>query len=281
MLLPGGPTYSFSVCQNPACRHGWLRAASSPETDAYPADYYTHVPSQPAGLLGRTVARVKRSRLGHALGYVMYLQDQAPGRVLEVGCGSGSRLAELRDRGWEVQGVEPDEAAVAVAREHYKVPVVAGMLEEGTFPPGSFDAVVMTHVIEHVADPIPLLRVCRSLLRPGGRVVITCPNLDSYGHATYGAAWIGLDPPRHEHLFTLDSLVAVTRAAGFSSVRGRTSVRGALGNLVGSEQVRAAGHRRGRVVPSLRAKGLALTAVELAHLARNRRAGEEIALAAS
>ena len=54
-----------------------------------------------------------------------------------------------------------------------------------------------------------------------------------------------------------------------------------VGNLVGSEQVRAAGHRRGRVVPSLRAKGLALTAVELAHLARNRRAGEEIALAAS
>jgi hypothetical protein len=111
--------------------------------------------------------------------------------------------------------------------------------------------------------------------------VVTCPNLDAYGHSRYGASWMALDPPRHYHLFTRDSLAMLARAAGFTSVHARTSVRGALGNLIGSEQVRASGNRRGRVGAGLRAKGLALSAVELVRLARDPRAGEEIALTAA
>ncbi len=275
---PGGPTYSFFRCQNAACGHGWLRAPSSPDViEAYPEGYYTHAPA-PEGLIARSITRVKRSNLGHALGYVMYLQGMVPGRVLEIGCGSGARLADLRGSGWDVQGLEPDAAAAAVARDHYHVPVVIGTLDEETFPPASFDAIVMTHVIEHVADPLPLLRACHTLLRAGGKLVITCPNLDAYGHRRYGACWIALDPPRHEHLFTCASLVALVEGAGFASVDARTSVRGAWGNFVGSEQVRASGNRRGRAGATLRAKGLILTVNELVRLARDRLAGEEIAV---
>lgn len=276
---PGGASYSFARCTNPACGHAWLCGHGAAE-DAYPADYYTHAPTS-RGFVARSLARVKRSRVGHALGYVMYLQGMRPGRLLEVGCGSGERLAEMRERGWEVQGVEPDPAAVAVARDHYHVPVLTGTLDEAAFPAATFDAVVMTHVVEHIADPLPLLCICRNVLRPGGSLVVTCPNLDAFGHRRYGAAWIAFDPPRHEHVFTLASLVALARKAGFESVHARTSVRGAFGNLAGSDQVRAHGDRRHGSGAALRAKALLLTAYELAQLARDPLAGEEIALTAS
>jgi 2-polyprenyl-3-methyl-5-hydroxy-6-metoxy-1,4-benzoquinol methylase len=276
-LTPGGLTYSFSRCENPACGHAWLRAPSSSEAvDAYPANYYTHQPA-PTGLVARSVARAKRSGLGHALGYVMYLQDMTPGRVLEVGCGSGARLAELRGMGWDVQGIEPDATAAAVAQDYYHLPVLVATLEQGTFPPASFDAVVMTHVIEHVPDPLPLLRACRTVLSPGGKLVVTCPNIDAYGHRRYGASWTALDPPRHEHLFTRASLMALARAAGFLSVEARTSIRGAWGNFGGSEQLRATG-RRGGAGAALRAKALALVAYELVRLTGDPLAGEEIAM---
>jgi SAM-dependent methyltransferase len=267
------------VCTNPQCGHAWLRAHSRAE-DTYPADYYTHAPADP-GLASRLLATVKRSRVGQALGYVMYLQGVRPGRLLEVGCGSGERLSEMRARGWDVHGVEPDATAAAVARDHYRVPVVTGTLDEAALPPATFDAVVMTHVIEHVADPLPLLRACRAVLRPGGRLVVTCPNLAAFGHRRYGAAWIALDAPRHEHVFTRASLVALARKAGFETLRARTSVRGAWGNLVGSEQVRAHGDRRHRASLALKARGLVLSGYELATLVADKDAGEEIALIAS
>jgi SAM-dependent methyltransferase len=248
--------------------------------EAYPADYYTHGPAA-AGPVARSIAAAKRGGLGRALGYVMYLQGMRPGRVLDVGCGNGSRLAELRARGWDVQGVEPDSKAAAVAHERYHVPVVVGTLERDTFPQASFDAIVMTHVIEHVRDPLPVLRTCRMLLRPGGKLVVTCPNLDAYGHRRYGASWIALDAPRHEHLFTRASLIALSSAAGFTAIDARTSVRGAFGNFAGSEQVRASGRRTGRGGLALCAKALALMSYELVRLARDPLAGEEIALITS
>ena len=162
-----------------------------------------------------------------------------------------------------------------------RVPVVVGTLDEATFAPKSFDAIVMTHVIEHVPEPLPLLRACRTLLRPGGKLVVTCPNGDAYGHRRYGTSWITLDPPRHEHVFTRLSLVALARAAGFSSVNSRTSVRGALGNFVGSEQVREFGQRSGRAGLGVQVKSLLLTAYELSLLARDPLAGEEIAVVCS
>jgi predicted SAM-dependent methyltransferase len=123
-------------------------------------------------------------------------------------------LAEMRHAGWDVQGVEPDPNAAAVARAN-GIAVVNELLEEASFPPASFDAVTMNHVIEHFHDPIEALRISHRLLKPDGVLWIATPNLASRGHSLFGRDWIGLDPPRHLVLFTRSSLAGALAATGF------------------------------------------------------------------
>lgn len=167
---------------------------------------------------GAVVARVLPKRRWYADGWVRRLPAPRPGaRLLDVGCGEGSFLATMRDAGWAVQGLEPDPAAAEVTRSR-GIPVEEAPIEAHTLPSGSFDALTMSHVLEHVHDPRGALRACRELLRPGGILWLATPNLDARGHARFGPAWIGLDPPRHLCIFTRASLLAALREAGFAVV---------------------------------------------------------------
>jgi SAM-dependent methyltransferase len=159
------------------------------------------------------VSREKR-RVRHA-----YLGDLAPGTLLEVGCGSGWRLAELRRLGWDVVGQEVDEAAAARAREGHGLTVVVGPLERLGLPSAGFDAVILNHVIEHISEPVSLLRECWRLVTPGGRLVCVTPNVDGLGRRIFGARWRGLEPPRHLHVFSRRTLGIVARSAGIERFR--------------------------------------------------------------
>ncbi len=146
----------------------------------------------------------------------MYLQDAAPGRLLDVGAGSGKFLYEMRGRGWEVEGLDADPQAAKAAGERYGVRVRACGLAEARFPSCSFDAITLNHVLEHLPDPVALLRECERVLRPGGRLVGITPNADSWGHGRFGRNWRGLEPPRHLHVFNPRSLAACAGKAGFA-----------------------------------------------------------------
>jgi len=75
--------------------------------------------------------------------------------------------------------------------------------------------VTLSHVIEHVHDPVACLREVFRLCKPGGQVWITTPNLESYGHRRFREHWIGLQPPNHLVLFTRSSIMHALNAAGF------------------------------------------------------------------
>jgi len=145
--------------------------------------------------------------------------------LLDVGCGNGRYLAQMRTLGWEVTGVEVDPAAAAQARAAFGLKVQTGTLFDAGFPPDSFDVVTISHVIEHVDDPLRLLHECFRVLRPGGRVVITTPNITSLGHRWFGSAWRGLEPPRHLILFSPRALDQLVGKAGFQRVELQTSGR--------------------------------------------------------
>jgi 2-polyprenyl-3-methyl-5-hydroxy-6-metoxy-1,4-benzoquinol methylase len=134
-----------------------------------------------------------------------YLERVTGGRVLDVGCGSGDWLISMRSFGWEVHGLDFDPKAVAAAN-NLGLHVDCGALEQQNYPPRSFDAITLSHVIEHVPSPRATIAECFRILRPGGKLVIVTPNERSLGHKVFKQDWRGLEPPRHLHVFSPLSL---------------------------------------------------------------------------
>lgn len=140
----------------------------------------------------------------------------AKGRILDVGCGRGILPALMRDRGWEAHGLEFSETAARHAREELRIPVFVGNFLESPYEPGSFDAIVLWHVLEHVPDPVEALEKARQLLRPDGLLVIAVPNFESLQARFSGRHWFHLDVPRHYHHFGVSVLNRMLESAGFS-----------------------------------------------------------------
>jgi 2-polyprenyl-3-methyl-5-hydroxy-6-metoxy-1,4-benzoquinol methylase len=147
-----------------------------------------------------------------------YLPRSWPGaRLLDVGFGAGAFLRWASAAGWQAVGIDPDPIAVAAARET-GLRVYQGSIEQ-TPPEAPFDVITANHVVEHVHDPRRMLERVHDLLKPGGLVWIETPNLSSVGHQIFGAAWLGLDPPRHLVLFTRSRLHDLLTALGFRVLR--------------------------------------------------------------
>jgi 2-polyprenyl-3-methyl-5-hydroxy-6-metoxy-1,4-benzoquinol methylase len=137
---------------------------------------------------------------------VLYLKAPVGGnRVLDVGCGNGDLMARLRGLGWDPVGVDTDPAAVAHAKDR-DLDARTGTLSDQRFPSGRFDAIVSSHVIEHMDQPVELLRECQRVLKPDGLLIFVTPNLSSLCSHVFGQAWSSLDPPRHLMLHTGRSL---------------------------------------------------------------------------
>jgi len=109
------------------------------------------------------------------------LETERPGRLLDVGCAGGELAALLATRGWTPHGAEGEPALVAAARARdVDARVVDLDRAPLPWPAGTFDAVVAAEVIEHVVDTDRLLAEMARVLRPGGALVITTPNLASF-----------------------------------------------------------------------------------------------------
>ncbi len=154
----------------------------------------------------------------------MFLDELTPGKMLDVGCGDGKFLSQMKARGWAVDGIDFDAAAIKTAKEKYGLSLRHGDLRAVRLPAQSYEAITMSHVIEHVIDPVGLLAETKQLLKVGGRLVVTTPNIESLGHQRFGSHWFGIDAPRHLNLFSAQALSESARRAGFADVHvGSTS----------------------------------------------------------
>jgi methionine biosynthesis protein MetW len=145
---------------------------------------------------------------------------------LDVGCGSGILLARMKSLGWDAYGIEVDANAVQAARDR-GLDIRHGQLADCKFPDNHFDAVHLSHVIEHVYEPAALLRECHRVLKPGGTLVVLTPNTASWGHRRFKEWWLNLDPPRHLILFNRRNFRALVEKAGFTITRLDSSIHSA------------------------------------------------------
>lgn len=111
------------------------------------------------------------------------------GRLLDVGCGYGLFLDEARQRGFGVLGVEASVRCAEHARDELGLQVLNASFEDAALEPESFDAVVLTDVLEHLADPVATIRRCAALLAPGGALLITTPDPSSPVARLAGRRW--------------------------------------------------------------------------------------------
>lgn len=121
-------------------------------------------------------------------------------RILDMGCGAGDLLAGLRARGHAAVGLDIAASALQAAAE-VGVPGVRADHSSAPFPSGSFDLVMMYHLLEHIPNPDVAIREAWRLLADGGRMILQVPNADSWQYALLGRYWSGLDVPRHLYDF--------------------------------------------------------------------------------
>lgn len=294
-ILDSPGEWDIKKCSNTYCGLIWLDPSPTEEDigKAYQS-YYTHQgPGESPGwrkFLLRTGLKAAAQFLLWIMAISkeqdqlasMYLNDLKPGRLLEVGCGSGKFLNQMRSKGWLVEGVDLDSQAIEAARANYGVNVYNGRIEEMNYPSDSFDAVTMNHVIEHVHDPIALLRECHRILKPGGYLVIVTPNFNSWGHRKFGCHWRDLDPPRHLYLFSQKLLRECASRAGFKDSKTKTVPVNAWRANTGSLYIKATGKystemsRRPRI--SIVLKALNLHFAELRAMRQDADLGEEAVL---
>jgi SAM-dependent methyltransferase len=149
----------------------------------------------------------------------------SPDRVLDVGCSTGYLARRLRERGAAIVGIELDENAAREARDVCEE-VLVGDVETMDLPfaDGSFDVVLCGDLIEHLRDPKHVLERLRPLLKPGGRVVLTTPNVANWAMrlGLLAGRWRytdrGILDRTHTHLFTRKTLEETLADAGYEIV---------------------------------------------------------------
>ena len=228
-----------------SCASAWLDPCPSPETIglAY-KQYFTHSKapgSLSPGYLGKLRQGLANGYRGYRFGTKEYpaysfgvlvaslmpnrrasldagmrhlAKAEAGQRLLDLGCGNGEFLLRARSAGWDVVGVDFDSKAVEAARGQ-GLNVLLGGVESLDPSVEKFDVITLANVIEHVHQAGDVLRACCKLLKPGGRLWIETPNIDSFGHRRFARHWRGLEPPRHLVIFNWSSLEALLLEAGF------------------------------------------------------------------
>ncbi len=175
-------------------------------------DYISHSNTS-KGLINRMYQIVRKRTLRSKRKLLQRQTGLENGNLLDVGSGSGAFVNEMKANGWSVTGLEPDAGARKLAKELNDVE-----LEETRrlfqLPAGSFDAITLWHVLEHVHDLRSYLQQLKSLLKEKGILFIAVPNYTSTDAAVFKEHWAAYDVPRHLWHFSPAAMKKLVDDAG-------------------------------------------------------------------
>ena len=175
-------------------------------------DYISHSDTS-KGLINKLYKKVRQFTLKQKASLVQKSCDKKQGSLLEIGSGTGAFAAEMKKRGWEVTGLEPDEKARINSQALHQVDLQP-VENFYTLPPASFDVITLWHVLEHVHDLHTYMKKFRELLTPEGTLIIAVPNYTSKDANIYKEYWAAYDVPRHLYHFSPLSMKKLTEKHG-------------------------------------------------------------------
>lgn len=159
-------------------------------------------------------------RLWMALdGDLCFHSRRGKGRLLDIGCNEGQGLQIYKQNGFMAEGLELNERAASEARKK-GFRVFTDCLEAFQ-PEQSYDVVVLSHVLEHSLNPREMLTHVARILKPGGQVWISCPNIESWQRDVFGRYWINWHVPFHITFFSAATLKCLLNDSGFEVIKAK------------------------------------------------------------
>ena len=238
-------SWQIRECSNASCRHLWLDPSPINE-DIHLAyvEYFTHQDKSQShiSLLQRIVLAyqthhyqypVRNIKQFHRLlsfllsqfkffkEYMdypfVYFKGLKKGKFLELGAGSGEMLSQFKDLGFNTEGLDLDLKAVKRAKQK-GLKIYHGDIFSRNFKENTYDVIFSSHFIEHVPDPIKVMKESLRILKKDGVFIAITPNISSFLHRCLKSKWLNLDPPRHLHMFNADQLIKLMHHAGYKNI---------------------------------------------------------------
>lgn len=165
-------------------------------------------------------ARLRAYFIAHELFFMVPAMPTpgARGKVLDVGCGSGETLEQLRSIGWDAYGVDLDRRAITIAHKRGLSNVSQGSHKDlKKFRNNFFDVIRLYHVVEHIDNPQEFFRLAYDKLKPGGELILGTPNGTGLVARLARQYWYNLDCPRHLFIFSPKNLTRLAKKFKFKN----------------------------------------------------------------
>ncbi len=179
------------------------------------SEYISHSNTD-KGLVNKLYQRVRKYTLQQKASLI--IRNTSPkGNLLDIGAGIGAFPAEMKSKGWDITGIEPDEGARAQSKKLFGLHLLpTSSLYQ--LPPHSFDAITLWHVLEHVQSLHEYVKQLKSLLKANGKIFIAVPNYQSLDADTYRNNWAAYDVPRHLYHFTPKAMKTLMNKHGLKII---------------------------------------------------------------
>jgi len=153
------------------------------------------------------------------IGFDYFYKEGVYGRkFLDIGCATGLLLNYLSKKGWDVIGVEICRESAEYAINKFGLEIFIGTLQDASFPDNYFDVVHLSHLIEHVPDPLSLLIEVRRIIKKDGHVILTTPNVNGFQARVSGSKWRSAIPD-HIFLFSKKTMREILTRTGFRVIK--------------------------------------------------------------
>ncbi len=208
-----GETFQVAECNGCTLRFTQDVPDATSISPFYKSENYISHSNTSKGLINSLYQSVRKKTLKQKRRLIEKATGLNTGNLLDVGSGTGAFLQEMKKNGWKVTGLEPDADARQVAREISAVELM-DISQFYKLPAGTYDAITLWHVLEHVHDLHPYIQHLKNLLKENGKIFIAVPNYTSKDAEVYKEYWAAYDVPRHLYHFSPQSMKVVLEKNG-------------------------------------------------------------------